>query len=65
MARVELTVRGMACGHCAAAVTAAIRAKDPAARVAVDLPTGRVTAETALSAATLAGIMAAEGYAPA
>lgn len=64
MAHVELMVRGMACGHCAQAVTAAIRAQDPAAVVAVDLATGRVTAETVLSAAALAQAVAAEGYAP-
>jgi copper chaperone len=65
MAAVELVVRGMSCGHCVKAVTAAIQAQDPAARVEVDLPAGRIRAETGLSVAALTEIVAAEGYAAA
>jgi copper chaperone len=65
MAAVELVVRGMSCGHCVKAVTAAIQAQDRTARVEVDLPAGRIRAETSLSLAALTEIIAAEGYAAA
>jgi len=38
----KLVVQGMTCGHCVKAVTAAIAAFDPDARVQVDLAAGRV-----------------------
>jgi copper chaperone len=40
-------VSGMTCGGCVRAVTNAIKAAAPAARVDVDLPNGRVTVEGA------------------
>jgi copper chaperone len=59
---VELKVAGMTCGHCAKAVTAAIQAKDPAAKVEVVLAEGLVRAETMLSRAEVAAVIAEEGY---
>jgi copper chaperone len=59
---VELQVAGMSCGHCVKAVTAAIQAKDPAARVEVSLERGTVRAETSLTAAAVAAAVAEEGY---
>ena len=41
---ITLTVQGMSCGHCVKAVTAAIQAKDPNAKVEVDLADGTVKA---------------------
>ena len=38
-------VRGMSCGHCVRAVTQALQARDPQARVQVDLGTGEVRVE--------------------
>lgn len=58
----ELKVAGMTCGHCAKAVTAAIQAKDPAARVEVVLAEGLVRAETTLPRAEIAAAIAEEGY---
>lgn len=62
MAVVELNVEGMSCGHCVRAVTEAIQARDPAARVEVALDTGLVRADTTLDRATVAEAVAAEGY---
>lgn len=58
----ELKVTGMTCGHCVRAVTQAIQARDPQARVQVDLATGVVQAETSLDRAVLAELVTAEGY---
>lgn len=59
---VELKVAGMSCGHCVKAVTAAIQAKDPAAKVEVLLDRGVVRAETTLPAAEVAAAVVEEGY---
>lgn len=59
---VELKVAGMSCGHCVRAVTEAIRARDPAARVEVLLERGVVRAETGLTAREVAAAVAEEGY---
>jgi copper chaperone len=59
---VELKVAGMTCGHCAKAVTAAIQAKDPAAKVEVMLVEGLVRAETTLPRTEVAAVIAEEGY---
>ena len=45
---ITLKVSGMSCGHCVKAVTGAIQAKDPAAKIVVDLAAGTVDAETTL-----------------
>ena len=59
---ITLKVGGMTCQHCVKAVTGAIQAKDPAAKVAVDLAAGSLTAETSLDRATLAALVTEEGY---
>ncbi len=59
---VELKVGGMTCGHCVKAVTGAIQAKDPLARVEVLLDRGLVRAETSLSPADVASAVTGEGY---
>lgn len=59
---VELTVEGMSCGHCVRAVTGAIQALDPSARVEVALESGTIRAETSLTAAQVTAAVAAEGY---
>ena len=58
----SLHVSGMTCGHCVRAVTTAIQARDPAAKVEVDLAAGLVKAETSLSREDLATAITAEGY---
>lgn len=59
---VELQVAGMSCGHCVRAVTGAIQARDPAARVEVSLEGGTLRADTRLTAAEVAAVVAEEGY---
>lgn len=58
----KLDVQGMTCGHCVKAVTAAIAALDPAARVQVDLAAGRVDIDGRLDAAQAIAALAAKGY---
>lgn len=59
---VELSVRGMTCGHCVQAVTRAIGTLDPGARVLVELASGRLRAETALARAEVVRAVEGEGY---
>ncbi len=58
----KFTVEGMTCGHCVRAITRAVQALDPAARVAVDLETKSVAVEADLPAERVAAAIAAEGY---
>jgi len=60
---ITLKVEGMSCGHCVEAVTAAIQAKDPDAKVVVDLEGGTVKAETILPRHTVTVAVEEEGYA--
>lgn len=59
------TVADMTCGHCVKAITAAVLAAYPAARVEIDLPTKRVLVENAGDRAAVAAVIEAEGYSPA
>lgn len=56
------TVTGMSCGHCARAVTQAIRARDPQATVQVDLDDQRVEIESDQPRQVLADAIRDEGY---
>ena len=60
---ITLKVDGMSCGHCVKAVTAAIQAKDPNAKVEVDLADGTVKAETVLPRHVISMAVEEEGYA--
>ena len=56
-------VSGMTCGHCVRVVTEAVNATDPAAKVEVDLPAGRVTVQGGTASPDrIAQALAAEGY---
>jgi len=61
---VEITVKGMSCGHCAAAVTKALEALPGVSQVKVDLTNGRVTfaAANPLPQEELAKVIKAAGY---
>ena len=59
---IVLNVTGMTCQGCVNSVTRIVKRADPAAEVAIDLPTGRLEATTAASAQTLAGAITAAGY---
>ena len=56
-------VQGMTCAHCVKAVTRAVQAVDPAARVEVDLPSGRVAVASDADRERIASAIREEGYA--
>ncbi len=60
----EITVKGMSCGQCAAAVTKALEALPGVSQVKVDLATGRVTFTSAnpVPQAELARAIKVAGY---
>jgi copper chaperone len=58
----RFNVQGMTCGHCVRAITQAVLRSDPAADVQVDLATGVVQIESALSTNTISHLITAEGY---
>jgi len=58
------TVADMSCGHCVKAITGAVLAAYPAARVEIDLPAKRVRVENAGDRAAVAAVIEAEGYSP-
>lgn len=60
---ITLKVEGMSCSHCAQAVTAAIQAKDPAAKVVIDVAEGTVKTETILPRHAVSMAVEEEGYA--
>ncbi len=57
------TVTGMTCGHCEKAVTQAVQQLDPGAHVHIDRAQNLVQIESEQARETLAGAIAAEGYA--
>lgn len=61
----QFTLPDMSCGHCRAAITAALQALDPQAHIEVDLPAHRITVESGCSRADLSAALVAAGYPPA
>jgi len=63
----EIIVKGMSCGHCAAAVTKALEALPGVSEVRVDLTTGRVTfaSSNPVPPEEIARVIKAAGYEPA
>lgn len=57
-----LKVSGMTCGGCINAVTRAIQAQDPQAKVQADLVTQVVSLETSLSPELAAGLITDAGF---
>lgn len=58
----KLSVPDMSCGHCAAAVTKAVKAVDAAAAVDVDLATKTVAVSTAADPRKVSAALADAGY---
>ena len=58
----RFNVPDMSCGHCAAAIEAAIKGQDPGASVACDLDSRRVVVDSALSGAAIAETLSGAGY---
>lgn len=62
---INFTVQDMSCGHCVGAITQAVQAADPEARVDIDLAQHRVSIEpVAASADTLRAAIQEAGYTP-
>lgn len=62
---ISFSVNDMTCGHCVSSITRAVQARDPGARVLVDLATHRVDIEpAAASAAELGDAIQEAGYTP-
>jgi copper chaperone len=59
---IEFNVEGMSCQHCVSAVTNAIRERDSAANVRVDLAAGKVAVESSASVETLKDAIDDAGY---
>ena len=55
-------VQGMSCGHCASAVTQAVKSVDPQAEVKVDLASGKVDVQSQQDHAAIARAIEEEGY---
>ncbi|MFD3263857.1 heavy-metal-associated domain-containing protein [Phenylobacterium ferrooxidans] len=58
-------VDDLSCGHCVQAVTAAIKALDPAADIAIDLASKRVDVRSDREQSAVAGAISKAGYTPA
>ena len=58
----SLKVSGMTCGGCINAVTRAIQAQDPLAKVQADLATQIVDLETTLSAEQASRLLTSAGF---
>ncbi|WP_421043470.1 heavy-metal-associated domain-containing protein [Paraburkholderia sp. A1RI-2L] len=59
---IQFNVEGMSCQHCVGAVTRAIHEHDAAAKVEIDLATGRVSIESKQSAEVLKAAIDEAGY---
>ncbi|CAN5260656.1 hypothetical protein BH11PSE11_BH11PSE11_16030 [soil metagenome] len=58
----ELQVEGMSCKHCISKVTSAIRKVDDAAKVDVELSTGKVRVESAAEIEEISDAISEAGY---
>ncbi|MYN13073.1 copper chaperone [Pusillimonas sp. TS35] len=58
----QFHVENMTCGHCAATITKAIHAVDPAATVKADPPTHRVEISTTLPREVIEKTLGEAGY---
>jgi len=52
----------MTCGHCASAITKAVKDVDPQAEVSVDLARSEVTVRSTVEERLIAGAIVAAGY---
>lgn len=58
----QLKIEDMSCGHCAGAVTKAVKSVDPAAGVDIDLATRQVTVDSRCGLADIRDALAEAGY---
>jgi len=62
---IQFNIPQMSCGHCARAVTEAVKEVDPQAKVDVDLAAKKVSVESQAERQKLVHALAEAGYAPA
>jgi len=62
---IEFKLPDMTCGHCAARVTSALKAEDPACEVTIDLEAHAVRIDSRHDENALAAVLTEAGYAPA
>jgi copper chaperone len=60
-----LDIPNMTCGHCVRAITQAVTAADPAAKVQANLPAHQVHIETTASRDAVVASLTEAGYQPA
>jgi copper chaperone len=60
-----LDIPNMTCGHCVRAITEAVTAADPAAKVQADLATHRVQIDTTADREAVVASLTEAGYQPA
>jgi len=58
----KFEVEGMSCNHCVAAITKAVQAVDPAAKVLADVPTQTVSVDSGAAGQALREAIEAAGY---
>lgn len=58
----ELQVEGMSCNHCVSRVTKSVKKVDDAARVEIDLATGRVRVESGARLEEISNAISEAGY---
>ncbi len=58
-------IPAMSCGHCVRAITEAVHAVDPAAKVVADLPQHLVQVDSAAAREAFVGPLTEAGYPPA
>lgn len=58
----EFQIPAMSCGHCVKAITQTLTELDPAAQVSIDLPTKKVTVQTAQEREKVVAALAEAGY---
>lgn len=61
---IELVVKDMTCGHCAATITRAVKDVDADGRCEIDLEAKRVRIESARPATEFVKAIASAGYTP-
>ncbi len=61
----QFQIPNMSCGHCVRAITEAVHAVDPSARVQADVPQHQVQVETTAPREQLVARLSEAGYAPA
>lgn len=61
----DFNIPNMTCGHCVRAVTEAVQAADPGARIDIDLASQRLQVDTRAPREAVLAELARAGYAPA